>query len=115
MTDDLFLIVHKVRGEPAFDIATHMTCPKCEGTDDHCTQCDGQGHWWIIPTSGHRAWPAQSWQLSLDSVPEFEDAYPIPSVDALRDHYTTEREAVIDLIKVLGLIHKPLAPLKRRL
>ena len=32
----------------------------------------------------------------------------------LRDHYTTEREASIDLIKVLGLIHKPSTPLKRR-
>lgn len=117
---DLFLIAHKVRGEPAFDIAQHLTCPKCEGTDDHCSQCDGAGHWWIIPTSGHRAFPY--WHEQLDHCIDtlYIDGDPnrphVPP-DGLRDHYTTEREAAVDLIKVLGLIHSPLAPaapLKRR-
>lgn len=51
---DLFLILHKVRGEAAFDIATRcddMGCPS------------DPGPWWIIPTSGHRAYPYQTWDL----------------------------------------------------
>ena len=40
---DLYLILHKVRGEPAFDIATRLQIADEEG--------------WIIPTSGHRAYP----------------------------------------------------------
>ena len=49
-----YLILHKVRGEPAFDIAT-----LCE---DMGTESD-PGPWWIVTTSGHRAHPAASWQL----------------------------------------------------
>jgi hypothetical protein len=45
----LFLILHKVRGEPAFDIATRLQIGAEEG--------------WIIPTSGHRAYPYQWWNL----------------------------------------------------
>lgn len=41
------LILHKVRGEPAFDIAEQME--------------DGA---WIIPTSGHRAYPLRNWLLT---------------------------------------------------
>jgi len=117
---ELFLIAHKVRGEPAFDIAIKMTCPTCDATNDHCPQCDGAGNWWIIPTSGHRAFPW--WTHPLDGLGRYSDIgfWPNPIVDDmppdLRDHYTTEREAAKDLIKVLGLIHKPLAsaPIKRR-
>jgi hypothetical protein len=60
---DLFLIAHKVRGEPAFDVACHMDCPNCHGGHDlfddayECTECDSTGFWWIVPTSGHRAYP----------------------------------------------------------
>lgn len=114
MTDQLFLIAHKVRGEPAFDIAQHMTCPKCEGTDDHCSQCDGAGHWWIIPTSGHRAFPFENWPLfKIANI-----TMPLEMPKGLRDHYTTTREAAVDLTRILGLIHAPLGPrppIKRRL
>lgn len=41
---ELYLIVHKVRGEPAFDIAEKME------VEDEV--------WWIVPTSGHRAYPS---------------------------------------------------------
>lgn len=127
---DLYLIAHKVRGEPAFDIAEHMTCPHCDGNPTirggeyvgGCVPCDDQGHWWIIPTSGHRAFPYHYWpwdELAADSRkcssvfdPVPIEAPPMPS--SLRDHYTTEREAAINLSTVLGLIHKPLAPIKRR-
>jgi hypothetical protein len=122
---ELYLVAHKVRGEPAFDIAQHMTCPKCEGTNDHCDACDGAGHWWIIPTSGHRAFPVMNWPLigmkcEGSPIACIDEAGPLSAhleFIAIRDHYTTEREASIDLIRVLGLIHKPLAPvtpLKRR-
>lgn len=120
---ELYLIAHKVRGEPAFDIAEHMICPKCTGQGwvanadtcegFHCSACDGAGHWWIIPTSGHRAFPYWDYKLM--------DLFAYPNVgnppENLRDHYTTEREAAKSLVDLLGLIHKPLAPvnIKRRL
>lgn len=46
-----FLILHRVRGEPAFDIAEKI------GEDS-------DGDIWIIPTSGHRAYPFNSWNLN---------------------------------------------------
>lgn len=51
----LFLIGHKVRGEAAFDVAVKCTCSECQELG--CAECDGQGYWWVIPTSGHRAYP----------------------------------------------------------
>jgi hypothetical protein len=138
------LIAHKVRGEPAFDVAEHMTCPKCEGDgklsngiiditgDDgciDCSACDGAGHWWIIPTSGHRAFPywhrnLHDAKFGLDDMTLSYDGFNWEDINdsgtpppSLRDHYATERQAATDLIKVLGLIHKPLAPaapIKRR-
>jgi len=44
-----YLILHKVRGEPAFDIADKLQIGDEEG--------------WIIPTSGHRAYPYQTWPM----------------------------------------------------
>lgn len=120
MTDALYLIAHKVRGEPAFDIAQHLTCPKCNATDDHCTACDGVGHWWVIPTSGHRAYPY--WNQRLDSI-EFEGNgnYCLTSELAavppdLRDHYAVEQEIAINLMHALGLNKPPTptAPIVRR-
>ncbi|MDE2106693.1 MAG: hypothetical protein KGL39_56280 [Patescibacteria group bacterium] len=52
-----------MRGEPAFDIATQIEIGNETG--------------WIIPTSGHRAYPY--WHLSLDSMfwydPQFEGLF----------------------------------------
>ena len=50
-----FLIAHKVRGEPAFDIAIRLEDAPDDGED-----------WWIIPTSGHRAYPY--WQEPVDNL-----------------------------------------------
>lgn len=79
----LYLIAHKVRGEPAFDIATKMEM--------------ADGPWWIIPTSGHRAYPF--WHEPLDSVLHhgWEHGYlgqifKNPPAD-LRDHYETTATA----------------------
>lgn len=75
--DDLFLIAHKVRGEAAFDVAIQM--PMHDGV------------WWIIPTSGHRAYPY--WSAPLDGLGQHSDIgfWPAPVIDempeSLRDHY----------------------------
>ena len=47
-----YLIAHLVRGEPAFDIAIRLQIGDEEG--------------WIIPTSGHRAWPY--WEYPLHEL-----------------------------------------------
>lgn len=59
------LILHKVRGQPAFDIAERMTV--------------GSEEWWIIPTSGHRAYPYQHWRL--------EDVFDVPHEGDLAWNY----------------------------
>jgi len=75
---NLYLIAHKVRGEAAFDIAIKMPMPDSD--------------WWIIPTSGHRAYPF--WRGSsldhavdmgvLDTMPaDWPDHYPTPSMAQL--------------------------------
>jgi hypothetical protein len=51
MSDELYLILHRVRGEPAFDIAQKMS------------DMSRDEDWWIIPTSGHRAYPYRWWIL----------------------------------------------------
>lgn len=90
---DLYLILHKVRGEPAFDIAQRLSIGDEEG--------------WIIPTSGHRAYPSEWWNLENLSY-----AFVNPSVpDDLPDHYTIRKEATATLkglIERLGITRKPL-------
>lgn len=101
---NLFLIAHKVRGEPAFDVADQMTCPSCSEHNIEqnlwvnpkgCSTCEGKGYWWIIPTSGHRAYPY--WDFPLKQI-RLEDPlvphvymplfYIIPCMtEGLRDHY----------------------------
>lgn len=49
---DLYLIAHRVRGEPAFDTAIMLDILDEDGDPV-----------WIIPTSGHRAYPY--WQQPL--------------------------------------------------
>jgi len=69
MPDKLYLIAHKVRGELAFDVAIKMFVK-----DDE--------FWWIIPTSGHRAYPF--WNEVIDI--KDPDSFPIMP-EELRDHY----------------------------
>ena len=57
---DLYLILHRVRGAPALDIASR--CDEMGTPDD-------PGPWWIIPTSGHRAYPLR--QVELYELAEF--------------------------------------------
>jgi hypothetical protein len=83
-----YLILHKVRGESSFDVAIRTPCPVCRDRGEPCDDfnentrhpCDN-GYWWIIPTSGHRAYPCASW--SIDEL-----GLTVPDVPtALRDHY----------------------------
>lgn len=123
-----FLILHKVRGAPAFDIAEQHTCPECSEHDPMtnswvspkgCDECDHQGFWWVIPTSGHRAYPYEKWEISIKGIPEFVDAYLIPDIipDGWPDHYPSRHPPpapALDLISALGI--KPSVPtdFKRR-
>lgn len=54
------LILHKVRGLPAFDIAEQIE-----------VVVDGETEtWWIIPTSGHRAYPWWTSQIATETFVE---------------------------------------------
>ena len=107
MTEELYLILHKVRGEPAFDIAT-------------CIGEDGDGEIWIVPTSGHRAYPYRAWQLnalhtedgycppfildvveSIDGWPTWPDHYTITD-HAEYGHHEVRKSAVSDLLRTIG-------------
>lgn len=113
----LYLIAHKVRGAPAFDIAERM-----DMGDDEA--------WWIIPTSGHRAYPF--WSISLQDVTITQQGFTLsvmdqyhrldPNIiDDLPDHYAEPSRATAQadpaegrsLLNRLGLL-KPKEPIKRR-
>lgn len=113
--NDLYLILHKVRGEPAFDIAQPIMIGEEKG--------------WIVPTSGHRAYPA--WYIELGELipreliwgddwelkdgPVSEVFHRIKLTDDWPDHYPTPTKAEVDaaaaIIEGLGL--KPLAITRR--
>lgn len=115
---DLYLIAHKVRGEPAFDIAERMPCPECAATG--CDECESLGYWWIIPTSGHRAYPYMNWLVSeLWLTDDYGDTTCNPYLSTmpvgLPDHYpsTTTPTFTGSLFAKLGL-RKRTEPITRR-
>lgn len=139
---DLYLIAHKVRGKPAFDVASHQTCVfcqtyisvtgvLCEATrpQAECHECDGLGYWWQIPTSGHRAYPWWSIAIYKQNDNKFYINGDFDTVDLnigpmppdLPDHYqhsASPSTPKIDLLSALGL-NKPApvaqaAPIHRR-
>lgn len=79
MNPTLFLIAHKVRGAAAFDIATPL-----EGTG---TASD-PGPWWIIPTSGHRAYPYAFFPLEGTIKAAWLESTIANLPPELPDHYT---------------------------
>ncbi len=91
------LILHKVRGEPAFDIAEKIQIGDEEG--------------WIIPTSGHRAYPF----VVMDEHDASKYAGMIPA--DWPDHYQDSDPGTITSgVNVMAIISKNLlGKVKRRL
>lgn len=109
MTSQPYLICHIVRSEPAFDIAI-----RC---DDMGTESD-PGPWWIIPTSGHRAYPYRHWRLDdLYDGSDMDMPQPTYVLDSVEpppnwpDHYQTYaakgQAKIANLAEVLGFVPKP--------
>jgi hypothetical protein len=90
------LILHKVRGEPAFDVAIKLMIGSEEG--------------WIIPTSGHRAYPY--WNLPLNKL----DLPPAsaPPTD-WPDHYECSGAPPPPKFNIMALISPLMPKIKRRL
>lgn len=111
---ELFLIAHCVRGEAAFDVATKMECPECGGSGlryeaNHapdCPECDDTGFWWIIPTSGHRAYPWRWWPLDHmecigDDVVQPMDEITNGIPNNWPDHYPTRSAPTLNAMEAL--------------
>lgn len=126
--ETLYLIAHKVRGQPAFDVAIQMECPHCHGVGEPdgvdyegpaCDECSYQGYWWILPSTGHRAYPYM--YKALDDLCITRENYPVP--DDLRDFWNTPDIQIKDteanlaagrtLLETLGLL-QPSQPFVRR-
>lgn len=105
-----FLILHKVRGEPAFDVAIRL-------------EDDSEGECWIIPTSGHRAYPLLWWDMGLIRCvdgyhpPDLTEVNALDGFDRLPDHYScndrplredtyTVKARAASLLEGLGLVKK---------
>lgn len=118
-----YLILHKVRGQPAFDIARRMPCPHPERKDhsDCPFECQ-DGVWWLIPTSGARAYPYQWFEvirlhfadnnkqiLPLDELaqllPEHWPDHYACNDRPLKETYEVKAKAV-GLLQSLGLVTK---------
>src|SRR6266436_2513248 len=100
----LYLIAHRVRGKAAFDIAEQMECPHCTGRDLNdahaCFDCDSLGYWWIIPTSGHRAFPYATIPLQMLGVIGWGEVKPYnPGVmpPGWPDHFKTLPAQKVDI------------------
>ena len=140
---DLYLIAHKVRNEPAFDVATRMECPHCRGATEietgqisavECIECDSLGYWWIIPTSGHRAYPffhcdlpallehdpTVGWEIRYGNLFPDAEYVRIGELPLIPDHYPhalapdTPKRNLIDLLN-LRPKSAPTAPFPRRI
>lgn len=111
-----YLILHKVRGEPTFDVAERL-CPGPRPCQPECGLWNGEecceADAWIIPTSGHRAYPAKHWELA-----QLSQEVDLP--DDLRDHYEYLPEPAAKpeprhkaILARLGLKVKPTVTMRR--
>lgn len=101
-----YLILHKVRGAPAFDIAIQIQIGDEEG--------------WIIPTSGHRAYPYYNVSLNDLRLDPIEYGYfksigsiiPRMPDDYEPDHYSCNSKPAqrptlfTGLLEQLGMVKK---------
>ena len=112
------LIQHKVRGELAFDIAER--CCATGGKEPCQPDC---GNWngekclcaeeWIIPTSGHRAYPFKTWPLT-ELIGLVTERVP----DEWPDHYNVVEERAVAKkgmgLDIWSIISRPEPKLVRR-
>jgi hypothetical protein len=131
---DLYLIAHKVRGEAAFDIAQRL--PELDKDGEEA---------WIIPTSGHRAFPFWTFELrkimyldevvwntevTMDAVlrklcpPNWPDHYSVNdrahyrAIEEMSDEATNPEVDVLQgqsLAERLGIKRPPAPTITRRL
>lgn len=95
-----YLILHKVRGEPAFDIADKLQIGDEEG--------------WIIPTSGHRAYPVITWPLDELVTPDIMATVGIP--EDWPDHYEIDKGSKPKPdFNIMTIISPMMTRIKRRL
>jgi hypothetical protein len=124
---ELYLIAHSVRGEAAFDVAEKMECPHCvEGIDQviyGCLECDQLGYWWIIPTSGHRAYPYwfvnlldidDTYELSLNCTSPLVE-HPPAMPPGWPDHYKVGPAPKLDIKALFKTTQPPQPRIARRL
>jgi len=106
MTNEPYLIAHLVRGSPAFDIAEQLQI--------------GDELGWIIPTSGHRAypyWTEKLYSVNMGGDSDLEEVLQEFPAD-LPDHYSLSaapkgQGLVKNLADLLGFTPKP-ATIHRR-
>jgi hypothetical protein len=79
-----YLILHKVRGAPQYDIA------------EKCMIGDEAG--WVLCTCGHRAYPYRV--ISKMDKPEVD-----PDFDQFTEHYPQKAEATIDMSWFSSLVN----------
>jgi hypothetical protein len=98
-----YLILHKVRGLPQFDVAE----PARIGDEDG----------WVLCTCGHRAYPYLTWrldQLHTNGVRPTDLADDEAMPKDWPDHYTPKPEAKIKL-NIPELVWGMLPKIKRRI
>lgn len=97
-----YIILHKVRGEPQFDIAIPLQIGNEDG--------------WILPTCGYRCYPAKAWKLAELNIPPFEEYISRQNWDDLPDIFSvneiSSNTSVESILALLG-VKKP--TIRRRL
>jgi hypothetical protein len=87
MMEELFLVLHKVKGKPAIDVAQRILLSNGRPL-------------WLIPTSGHQAYPLR-WLKLDDSLALTLSAEELASVP---DHYSPKQSL---LAKVRARLRRP--------
>jgi hypothetical protein len=116
--EDLYLILHKVRGEAVFDVAEKVSL-------------DGK-EWFVLSTVGARAYPLQTWRLhslisirrDLFDLSSVQDFYEVSPADwsklrakdlAAIDERAEEARERLDFLASLAPPAPPVSIITRRL
>src|SRR5215469_17778733 len=99
-----YLILHKVSGQPAFDIAHKLETTEQSGEE-----------MWIVSTSGHRAYPMAFWELDSLRTPAGltlkDEAMIPPGFKDWPDHYNLNKSAIEPSVNLdFGEMMKALIP-----